>query len=370
MDQKTKERLLAEFDGRVLAYKSLSRYSQGLLAEFLHIARLQVLSVTERVKERESLGEKLSRPGKHYASLQEVTDVVGLRVVTFFEDEVNEVARIVAGEFELIPEHCVDRRHYAEPDRFGYKSLHYVCRLPQSRRELTETGNYRDELFEIQIRSILQHAWAEIEHLGYKSPIAMPNEIKHRMSRVAGLLEIADLEFMKVRDDSLAYRNQVALEIEKNDLANIELNAISYLEFIANSPLVKELDRFIGEDLHIDVNSSADPDEDFLVECLRSVNIVSIEALQEQLQDNAPLLKAFAKLFIFGNGEESTSPIGPAISIFHLAQILALKEGGIERLGVFYEEHMITGAGDSMSSAQDTADTVTRAEAALKSVPN
>ncbi|HZL50398.1 MAG TPA: hypothetical protein VFC37_05550 [Terracidiphilus sp.] len=365
MDQATKERLLTEFDGRLAAYRSLSRYSQGILADFLHIARLQVLSVSDRVKDRDSLSEKLSRPGKHYASLQEVTDVVGLRVVTFFEDEVNEVARIVAGEFELIPEHCVDRRDYAEPDRFGYRSLHYVCRLPQARRDLTETGTYRDELFEVQIRSILQHAWAEIEHLGYKSPIAMPHEIKHRMSRVAGLLEIADLEFMKVRDDSLAYRNQVASEIEQNDLAGIELNAISYLEFIANSQLVRELDGFIGDDLHIDIDITADPDEDFLVECLRSVDVVLIQALQERLQENIALLKAFAKLFMVGHTQGSTAPIAPAISIFHLAQILALKQGGTKRLADFYDQHKITGVGDSMRSAQDTADTVTQAQETL-----
>jgi len=365
VDQTTKERLLNEFDGRLTAYKALSGYSQRLLADLLGIARLQVLSVTDRVKERDSLSEKLSRPGKHYTNLQEVTDVVGLRVVTFFEDEVNEVARIVASEFELIPEHCVDRRYYAEPDRFGYKSLHYVCRLPQTRRDLTETGTYRDELFEVQIRSILQHAWAEIEHLGYKSPIAMPNEIKHRMSRVAGLLEIADLEFMKVRNDSLAYRNQVASEIEKNDLADIELNSISYLAFIGNSPLVKELDSFIGQVLHVKIDTAADADEDFLVECLRSVDVVLIETLQEKLQENAPLLKAFAKIFLVGHVEGSNAPIGPAISIFHLTQILALKQGGIERLADFYEQHKITGLGDPVKSAQDTADIVGRAEATL-----
>lgn len=365
MDRATKERLLQEFDGRVAAYAALSSYSQKLLADLLRIERLKVLAVSDRVKDRESLSEKLSRPGKHYTNLQEVTDVVGLRVVTFFEDEVDKVGQIVAKEFELIPEHCVDRRSYAEPDRFGYKSLHYVCKLPRTRRELTEHGTYRDEMFEVQIRSILQHAWAEIEHLGYKSPIAIPHEIKHRMSRVAGLLEIADIEFMEVRDASLGYRDQVASEIEQNDLRDIELNSISYLEFIRSSPLVRELDDFIKDEVHVEVDAAADADEDFLVECLRSVNLLSIGELQERLQENLSLLKAFERVFLSEHAASSNVPLGPAISIFHLVQIMSLKQGGIEGLAAFYDQHRISGSGDVWKSAQDTANAVKLAEASL-----
>ena len=365
MDHPTKERLLSEFDGKSSAYNSLASYSQRLLADLLRVERLNVLSIADRVKARDSLSEKLSRPGKHYENLQEVTDLVGLRVVTFFEDEVDIVAAIVAKEFELLSQYCVDRRSFAEPDRFGYKSLHYVCKLAKTRRELTETGAYCDELFEIQIRSILQHAWAEIEHIGYKSEIAIPNEIRHRMSRVAGLLEIADREFMEVRDESLAYKEKVAAEIRKQALLNIELNSISYLEFIATSPLVRDLNEFIGNDLKLQIDTSADPDEDFLVECLRSVNIASIASLQDELQANFLLLKAFAKLFLCRQQEESDMPMGPAISIFHLAQLVALKLGGVDRLAGFYEHHGIIGIGDSRESAEDTAATVAQAEANL-----
>jgi hypothetical protein len=185
------------------------------------------------------------------------------------------------------------------------------------------------------------------------------------MSRVAGLLEIADIEFMEVRDASLGYRDQVASEIEQNDLRDIELNSISYLEFIRSSPLVRELDDFIKDEVHVEVDAAADADEDFLVECLRSVNLLSIGELQERLQENLSLLKAFERVFLSEHAASSNVPLGPAISIFHLVQIMSLKQGGIEGLAAFYDQHRISGSGDVWKSAQDTANAVKLAEASL-----
>lgn len=365
MDSATKAHLLLEYDRKLLVYGALSKYSQRLLEELLQVARIKVLSTATRVKTKDSLSEKLSRPGKRYDDLEQVTDLVGLRVVTFFEDEVDAVAALVDKEFELIPQYCVDRRSFAEPDRFGYRSLHYVCKLHQTRREHTETGGYCNELFEIQIRSMLQHAWAEIEHFGYKSEVGTPYAIRHRMSRVAGLLEIADREFVDLREESLAYREEVAAELQKNTPMNIELNSVSYLSFIETSPLIQDLDCFIVHDLHFSIDPAADADENFVVECLRSIDIGSLEQLQKSLHSNTPLLRALARIFLGSHLQGTEAVLAPAISVFHLCQIIALQQGGIERLREFYEQHQITGVGTPRESAQDTAATVARAEATL-----
>lgn len=85
-----------------------------------------------------------------------------------------------------------------EPDRFGYCSVHYVVEMSQKRLNLYEHQAYEGLKCEIQIRSVLQHAWAEIEHdLGYKSEIAIPKRIRRNFSRLAGLLEIADKEISR-----------------------------------------------------------------------------------------------------------------------------------------------------------------------------
>ena len=116
--------------------------------------------ITSRVKGEESLARKLLRPDKTYGSLWEVTDLVGVRVVTYFEDSIEDIASLVEKSFGIDYTNSTNKMNIAEHDRFGYRSLHYICYLK-------DDPEFR---FEIQIRTILQHAWAEIEHdLGYKA---------------------------------------------------------------------------------------------------------------------------------------------------------------------------------------------------------
>lgn len=85
--------------------------------------------------------------------------------------------------------------------------MHYVVGMSLQRLSLCEYKMFRDLKCEIQIRSILQHAWAEIEHdIGYKNEIAIPKQMRRKFSRIAGLLEIADQEFVQIRSELEDYR--------------------------------------------------------------------------------------------------------------------------------------------------------------------
>ncbi|RZA26084.1 MAG: hypothetical protein EOP10_04770 [Proteobacteria bacterium] len=190
------------------AYSRLRESCQGAaegLEERLKIALQQsgvkVHTVSHRIKTEHSVRSKISRPDKIYDELTQITDLIGLRVVTYFEDAVEDVARIVEENFTIDFDRSVDKRVTLDPSTFGYRSLHYVCRPSEESLDLP---------FEIQIRTVLQHAWAEIEHdLGYKFPEAVPSAIKRRFSRVAGLLEIADAEFTELRAVMESYENRV-----------------------------------------------------------------------------------------------------------------------------------------------------------------
>jgi len=77
--------------------------------------------------------------------------------------------------------------------------LHYVASLISEREKLTEYKRFAGIKVEIQIRSTLQHAWAEIEHdIGYKGENSVPDSLKRNFSRVAALLEVADIELMQL----------------------------------------------------------------------------------------------------------------------------------------------------------------------------
>src|SRR6266568_4992514 len=171
----TRDDLLAAYDERRALYAAFAATIRDLFAQLLEGAGVKVHGIYERTKERESFIKKISREGGTYVSLEEVTDIVGLRVITFFSDDVDKVASIVRKEFVVDSKNSVDKRVLLDPDRFGYLSLHFIVQLHPTRAALAEYRRYSSLRAEIQIRSVLQHAWAEIEHdLGYKAKIEVP----------------------------------------------------------------------------------------------------------------------------------------------------------------------------------------------------
>ncbi len=203
---------------------------------------LEVHFVSSRVKARESLRRKIARPDKTYEALWDVTDLLGLRIATFFEDDIPAVARLVERHQCVDFRHSADKLSVVEPGHFGYRSLHYVCAAPD------DAGMPMAFRFEIQIRTALQHAWAEVEHdLGYKGGAAIPDVLRRRFSRVASLLEIADQEFVGLRTEISRYRERVAVEVTKAE-SPLPLDAIT-LAAVAESGAVAALDAEIGRRL-------------------------------------------------------------------------------------------------------------------------
>ena len=369
-DGKENAKLLDQYDLRLHIYDGLLASCERLLSDLFRIEKLRVVAVTGRVKERLSLSEKLSRPGKKYDELPDVTDLVGLRVVTFFEDDVDRVAGLLTRELELVPQHCVDKRAALEPDRFGYRSLHYVCRLPAARRALFENSGFQDQVVEIQIRSILQHAWAEIEHdLGYKGEITIPNEIKRQLSGVASLLEIADRDFREVRDRSSAYRQRVTEEISRNELSGIDLDVISYSQFVLTSPNVRELNNFLSGELGYTIDK--DMSADYLLRTFQFVGIGTIEKLKDEVEKNFGLLKEYARIILGHVIENEPRALPGNLSLFHLAQIVAFQNGGIVNLVRMFTEFNMKSLSDDdhQSSAQKAQQNIDAARMASQNLP-
>jgi putative GTP pyrophosphokinase len=183
-------------------YRRLGEDVERMLKDLLTAAEIPVSSVTHRLKDAESLQRKLLS-SKKYETLGDITDIVGARVITYFSDDVDSVANIIrrVDNFAVDFTNSVDKRRELRPDQFGYQSLHLVVTLSQQ-RIFTENRSLQGMKIEIQVRSLLQHAWAEIEHAYYKSERSLPPTIARRVSLVAGLLEIGDNEFVAIREDA------------------------------------------------------------------------------------------------------------------------------------------------------------------------
>lgn len=219
---------------------------ESLLRELLISKEIQFHYIRSRVKTKGSTIRKLDNPAKSYNGIADLTDMLGVRIVTYFPNDVDRVAEVIRAEFLIDEDNSTDKRALLDPDRFGYLSLHYVARLGGGRSKLAEYVRFADVTFEIQIRSILQHAWAEIEHdLGYKSSNGIPAEIRRRFSRVAGLLEVADNEFQEIRD--YLGKHQRRLEVASGrQWKGVGIDQDSVYMFIRREVAVRTLDRKIA----------------------------------------------------------------------------------------------------------------------------
>jgi ppGpp synthetase/RelA/SpoT-type nucleotidyltranferase len=227
-------------------HRDLAAKLDTLINEVLAAQGIRAHSVNARVKERGEVERKLQRNPDAFTDLCDMTDVVGVRIITYFTDQVEEVAKIVEDEFDIDQAKSTDKGADLEPDRFGYLSLHYIARLAAGRAEWAEYRRFAGCVFEIQIRSILQHAWAEIEHdLGYKSEASVPRHIRRRFSQLAGLLEIADERFLEIRRESEAYGAEVKRRL-RHDPGSVFIDKESMAEFIRTSSRVRQLDDAIA----------------------------------------------------------------------------------------------------------------------------
>ena len=187
---------------------------------------LIVAAIESRVKTEESLAGKLELKGSKYASLADITDIVGVRVITFYIDDVDRVASAVERLFKVDWENSVDKRKIHEIDSFGYMSLHYICSM--------DGFPYR---FEIQMRTVLQHAWANMNHdTGYKSGVEIPLEYRRSLSRLSGLLELADEQFSEIRADLADYRRRIQALVASGNLSEVPLDGDSFRSFLNTRP--------------------------------------------------------------------------------------------------------------------------------------
>ena len=198
-----------------------------MLHEALERNNIIVTAVETRIKTEESLAGKLALKGAKYTQITDITDLLGARIITFYTDDVDRIAAMAEQMFDIDWNNSVDKRKLHQLDSFGYNSLHYICRVPGF-----------DFRFELQLRTTLQHAWAAINHdTGYKSGVEIPREYMRQMSRLAGLLEMADDEFSRIRLELADYRRRVQQLVQNGKLDDVSLDGDTFRSYLQAGPL-------------------------------------------------------------------------------------------------------------------------------------
>lgn len=218
-------------------YADLAGVVARVLEECLKKRGIKVHSVQHRAKEPNSFRDKAATPSdidpnkpKYSDPLKEITDLAGVRIITHFPGTLADVDRLLMEEFDVI-EKSNKGLELIEEERFGYQSIHYLVGVKLERTRLAEYERFAGATVEVQVRTILQHAWAEIEHdIQYKSSNAIPSEIRRRFMALAGMLEIADKEFQSIQDADKQLEDHAKTMVQSGDLSDVEItpNALKF----------------------------------------------------------------------------------------------------------------------------------------------
>ena len=231
------QELMAQYESLLPVYKQMADIIPEKLKGFFEEAGIIVAAVEHRVKARESLAGKLKLKGGKYKDIFDITDLVGIRVITFYIDDVDKVASVLERLFEIDWDNSIDKRKAHEIDSFGYLSLHYICRIPESAYSNPEHPELNKIRFEVQMRTVLQHAWANMNHdTGYKSGVEIPRVYMRDMSRLAGMLELVDDEFSRIRRELSDYRRNVQKLVASGNLDEVMLDGDSFKSYLQIGP--------------------------------------------------------------------------------------------------------------------------------------
>jgi ppGpp synthetase/RelA/SpoT-type nucleotidyltranferase len=216
----------------VQTYRQLREYYIALAEQLAirlqgHCRRLNIHAIVQgRAKSVASFAEKVIRKG-YLQPFVDTMDLCGVRVIVSTLNDVERLGKAIVSDpgLHLLKEESGDKRQgLMESGKFGYLSVHYVVALDLGEFPLPELrARLGSEVrAELQLRTVLQHAWADISHdLAYKNHLNLPPELRREFDTLAAILEDADRQFDRVRleveryaADYLAYRDRAALDAE------------------------------------------------------------------------------------------------------------------------------------------------------------
>jgi len=220
---------IKRFIDRLPDYEKLCAEVAYILNRELGKEEVEFSTITYRAKTLNSFLEKMQR--KSYADpFAEINDFAGVRVVCLYIDDLKRVEKIIADNFEIVEK--IDKLTDRRADRFGYGAIHFVVRLGKN-----ASGARYDDLknlvCEIQTRTVLQDAWAIIDHhLVYKNESNIPTVLRSRLNLLAGNFRSADEKFSDLRAEREEYLKRVEdSEIDAEKFLENELNLDSFVRY-------------------------------------------------------------------------------------------------------------------------------------------
>jgi len=224
--------MIREYQERFGFYEAFASLIASLIKAFLSDARIRYYATQSRAKSPESLRDKIERRrarGEPCARIRDITDLAGVQVILYFSDDVSRVISLLDNEFDCVEEGRKEAARAIHSTIRGYDAAHKLVRLAPKRVRLSEYQRFEDLLCEVQIKTILQQAWSEIEHdIGYKPKVKESDlersEIRRLFKHNARLLKKVDDNFVAIRTRHRAILDHYGQIIERRKLRSLAVN--------------------------------------------------------------------------------------------------------------------------------------------------
>lgn len=202
-----REEFTQRYDSNRPLYSRLSAMVKSTVVSELDAATIPYLNVDSRLKTLDSSFEKLTR--KHYNDpFKEIEDFCGIRIICYYPADVDTIVELLRKEFEVLSEE--DTQERMKPNEFGYRSTHLIISIQKDWLKVPQYRGLGELKAEVQVRTIMMHAWAEIQHkLAYKSLDQVPDAFQRQLFRLSAKFEEADDQLEQIRDDLIAYRASI-----------------------------------------------------------------------------------------------------------------------------------------------------------------
>ena len=275
-----KDTLQQEYNDKLPNYDRARENIKEALEEYLKEENISFVTIESRIKDFESFYEKISR--KRYVNpFEENEDFCGIRIILYFQDDIEKVNKIIEENF--IIEEAENKSNKLEDNEFGYRSNHLIIKVKDSWCVTPNYKGLKNIKIELQIRTILMHTWAAIEHkLGYKKDQELPKSLKRKLYLMSAQLENADTQFQEIKNEAENFQHEI---VEKS----------------------KEVKKFTADKLNIDTFQALlefyFPEYEKNTEIERIIldiiikNSLSIEDLIESAEKITPYIKDLLSLF-------------------------------------------------------------------------
>ncbi|WP_456406475.1 GTP pyrophosphokinase [Caldithrix abyssi] len=281
--------IIAEYQNRYPLNKEFSEKLKLLFERLLIAHNISFLQIETRVKSLPSFLDKVYRvlsAGKEFS--YNCTDLVGIRLITYYLEDVYQIGELIEQTFKVHYKNLEYDSLNRSPDQFGYSSLHFKVSLSPEYNYPLDVQKFKNNVFEIQIRTVAQHAWATIDHkLRYKTTEKIPKLILRQIFQLSALFELADIQFSNIKKQLEAQASDDLKRYQAGDLS-AKINALTLGYFLKTHQTT--IDVLVKEAKKIGFNETSiqqDPNTiRYLLILFKRLGIESMAEL-EQLFDEA-----------------------------------------------------------------------------------